>query len=77
MWSLDSFHEFPSSWVALYLNKSTIRPLQGILFHVWAGGSSCYLDIWDKRQAWVCRTVCPSLAASVEPLAHCGTAQTL
>ena len=34
--------------------------------HVWAGAPSCYLDLLD----WICRIVVPSLAASIEPLAH-------
>ena len=39
--------------------------------HVWAGAPSCYLELLDKLQKWICRTVGPSLAASLEPLAHC------
>ena len=39
--------------------------------HVWAGSCSCYLELLDKLQKWICRTVGPSLAASLEPLAHC------
>ena len=38
--------------------------------HVWAGAPSCYLDLLDKVQKWICRIVGPSLAASLEPLAH-------
>ena len=38
--------------------------------HVWAGAPSCYLELLDKLQKWICRTVDPSLAASLEPLAH-------
>ena len=38
--------------------------------HVWAGAPSCYLELLDKLQKWICRTVGPSLAASLEPLAH-------
>ena len=26
---------------------------------VWAGCSSCYLNIWDKLQKWICRTTDP------------------
>ena len=37
----------------------------------WAGASSCYLDLLDKLQKRICRIVSPSLAASLEPLAHC------
>ena len=39
--------------------------------HVWAGAPSCYLELLDKLQKRICRTVGPSLAASLEPLAHC------
>ena len=38
--------------------------------HVWAGAPSCYLELLDKLQKQICRTVGPSLAASHEPLAH-------
>ena len=38
--------------------------------HVWAGAPSCYLELLDKLQNRICRTVGPSLAASLEPLAH-------
>ena len=40
--------------------------------HVWAGAPSCYLELLDKLQKWICRTVGPSLAVSLEPLAHLG-----
>ena len=39
--------------------------------HVWAGTASCYLDLLDKLHKRICRIVGPSLAASLEPLAHC------
>ena len=32
---------------------------------------SCYLDLLDKLQKRICRTVGPSRAKSIEPLAHC------
>ena len=38
-------------------------------FHVWDGGPNCYLGLLDKVQKWICRTVCPYFAASLEPLA--------
>ena len=38
--------------------------------HVWAGAPSCYLELLDKLQKQICRTVRPSLAASLEPLPH-------
>ena len=62
--------KFLSPEVALYLYKSTIRPCMEYCFHVWAGASSCYLELLDKLQKRICRTVGPSLAASLEPLAH-------
>ena len=45
--------------------------------HVWAGTSSCYLVLLDKLQKWICKTVGPSLAASLEPVAHCGSVASL
>ena len=38
--------------------------------HAWAGAPSCPLALLDKLQKWICRTFGPSLAASLEPLAH-------
>ena len=38
--------------------------------HNWAGAPSCYLELFNKLQKWICRTVSPSLAASLEPLPH-------
>ena len=62
--------KFLSPQVALYLYKSTIRPCMEYCCHVWAGAPSCYLELLDKLQKWICRTVGPSLAASLEPLVH-------
>ena len=62
--------KFLSPEVALYLYKSTIRPCMEYCCHVWAGAPSCYLELLDKLQKQICRTVCPSLAASLEPLTH-------
>ena len=39
--------------------------------HVWAGAPSCYLDLVDKHAKRICRLIGPSLATSLEPLAHC------
>ena len=39
--------------------------------HVWAGVPSCYLELLDKIQKRKCRTVCPLLVASLEPLVYC------
>ena len=62
--------KFLSPEVALYLYKSTIRPCMEYCCHVWAGAPCCYLELLDKLQKRICRAVGPSLAASLEPLAH-------
>ena len=62
--------KFFSPQVARYLYKSTIRPCIEYCCHVWAGAPSCYLELLYKLQKRICRTVGPSLAASLEPLAH-------
>ena len=56
--------------VVLYLYKSTICPCMEYCCHFWAGAPSCYLVLLDKLRKRICRTVGPSLAASLEPLAH-------
>ena len=62
--------KFLSPEVALYLYKSTIRPCMEYCCHVWAGVPSCGLELLDELQKRICRTVGPSLAVSLEPLAH-------
>ena len=62
--------KFLSPEVSLYFYKSIIRPCMEYCCHAWAGAPSCYLELLDKLQKWICRTVGPSLAASLEPLAH-------
>ena len=62
--------KYLSPEVALYLYKSTIRPRMEYCCHAWAGAPSCYLKLLDKVQKRICRTVGPSLADSLEPLAH-------
>ena len=61
---------FLSPEVALYLYKPTMQPCMEYCCHVWVGAPSCYLELLDKLQKQICRTVGPSLAASFEPLAH-------
>ena len=63
--------KFLSPEVALYFYKSTIRPCMEYCCHVWVGAPSCYLELLDKLQKRICRTVGPSLASSLEPWAHC------
>ena len=60
---------FLSSGIALYLYKSTIRPSMEYCCHVRAGAPICYLELLDKLQKRICRTVGRLLAASLEPLA--------
>ena len=62
--------KFLSPEVALYLYKSTIQPRKEYCCRVWDDACSCYLELLDKLQKQICRTVGPSLAASLEPLAH-------
>ena len=62
--------KFLSVEVALYLYKSIIRPCMEYSCHVWPGAPSCYLEMLDKLHKRICRTVCPSLAIFLEPLAH-------
>ena len=39
--------------------------------HVWTGAPSCYLELFDKLKQRICGTIDPSLANSLETLAHC------
>ena len=61
---------FLSPEIALCICKSTIRPSLEYCCHVWAGAPSCYVELLDKLQKRICRTVVPSLAAFLEPLAY-------
>ena len=63
--------KFLSSEVALYLYQSTIQPCLEYYCHFWAGAPSCYLELLDKPQKQMCRTIESTLAASLEPLVHC------
>ena len=62
---------------AMYLYKSTIRPYMEYCCHISVGAPSCYLEFLDKFQKQICRTVCPSIAASLELLAHRGNVGSL
>ena len=69
--ALSHSMKFLDPEVALYLYKSTIRPCMEFCCHVRGGAHSCYLELLDKLQKQICRTVGPSLAAPLEHLAHC------
>ena len=62
--------KFLSPEVARYLYKSTIRPCMEYCCHVWADAPSCYLELLDKLKKRICRTVGPSLAASLSKCGH-------
>ena len=62
---------FLSPEIALYLYKSNIRSCMDYCCRVWARVPSCYLELSDKLQNLIKRTASPSIAASLEPLAHC------
>ena len=62
--------KFLSSEVAPCLYKSTIRQCMEYCCQVWTGVPNCYLELLDKLHKRLCGTVGPSLAASLEPLAH-------
>ena len=62
--------KFLSPEVALYLSKSTICPCMEYFCHVWAVAPGCYMELLDKLQKRIFRTVGPSLAAFLEPLAY-------
>ena len=68
--ALISSMKFLSPEVALYLYKSTIRPCMEYCCHGWTGAPRFYLELLDKLQKWICRTVGPSLATSLVPWAH-------
>ena len=61
--------KFLSPEVALYLYKSTINPCMEYCC-ISQAAPSCYLELLDKLQKRICRTVHPSLAASLERLVH-------
>ena len=68
--ALICFMKFLSPDVVLYLYKTTKQSCMKYCYHVWAGAPSCYLKLLDKLQKRISRAVGPSLAASLELLAH-------
>ena len=69
--ALISSMKFISPKGALYLYKSILQRCMIYCCHVWAGAPSCYLEMLDKLQKRICRTICPSLAVTLNPLTHC------
>ena len=68
--ALIRYMKFLSPEVALYLYKSTVRPCIEYCCHAWASAPGCYLELLDKLQKRICRTVGLSLAPSLEPSVH-------
>ena len=62
--------KFLSLEVVLYLYRFPIHPCMKYYCHVWASAPSCSVELLDKLQKQICRTVGPSLTASLEPLAN-------
>ena len=62
--------KFVSPKVALYLNKSAILSCMEYYCHVWAGAPSFYLNVRNKLQRSVFRTVVGTLAASLKLLVN-------
>ena len=62
--------KFLSPKIALYLYKATMWLSMEYCCHVWTGAPGCYLELLDKPQKLIRRTVGPSLAASLEPFAQ-------
>ena len=60
--ALISYMKFLSPEVVLYLYKSTIRPCIEYCCHAWDGAPSYFLELLDKLQIWIYRTVGLSLA---------------
>ena len=68
--ALIRFMKFLALEVALYLYKSARWLCMEYCCHLWACTPGCYLELLDKLQKRVCRTVGPLLIVSLEPLAH-------
>ena len=63
--------KFLSPEIVLFLYKSSIQPCIKYYCPVWDFASSCYLELLNKLQKGMCRTLSPSLTACLEPLTHC------
>ena len=50
--------------------RNYVCPSMEYCGHIWDGALSCYLELLNKLQKQICRTVGSSLAASFKPLAH-------
>ena len=55
--------------IDIKMNGFTVHPCTEYCCNVWASAPSCCLELLDKLQNRICKTVGPLLAASLEPLA--------
>ena len=55
--ALSRSMKFLSPEVALYLYKSTIHSCMEYCCHIWDGGPNYYLELLDKLQKRICKTV--------------------
>ena len=62
--------KFLSPETALYDYKSTRHPCMEYCCYAWTGAPSPYSELLNKLQKQISRTVSPSLATFLEPLAH-------
>ena len=64
--------KFLSQKVALYLYKSTIQPCMAYCCYICASAWSCYLELLDKLQKQICKTVMLVFQLlPLKPLSHC------
>ena len=54
----------------IYLYKSNIPHYMECCCYIWFGVPNCYLDMLNKSWKWVIRVAGPTLAASLNLLAH-------
>ena len=67
IWALvRSMKIFPPE-IAPYLYKSTILPCMEYCCHAWAGAPNCSLELLEKLQNRICRTVGPWLIVEMWP----------
>ena len=60
-----NFSHFFSFWVACKCHKSTIRICTEYRYYALVGAPYCFLDMFDRLQRLLCRTLGPTFAASL------------
>ena len=64
---VDSFYKVSFSWACFVSVQIYICLCMEYCCHVWAGTPSCYLELLDKLQKQICRTIGPSLVPLLNP----------